>query len=86
MLDISIKNVTPNRSLMFMNFNKIPIWQLYIYVYYFYIFLLSTSIVCILFTSRLSTLRGTQRDLEHELMVVNKVVEILIVNKLVVLS
>ena len=71
---------------MFMNFNKIPIWQLYIYVYYFYIFLLSTSNVCILFTSRLSTLRGAQRDLEHELMVVNKVVEILIVNKLVVLS
>ena len=58
----------------------------YIYVNYFYIFLLSTSNVYILFTSNLSTLRGTRRDLEQELMVVNKAAEILIVNKLAELS
>ena len=59
---------------------------IYIYVYYFYIFLLSISNVCILFTYRLSTLRGTRRELEQELMVVNKAAEILIVIKLAKLS
>ena len=57
-----------------------------VHIYYFYIFLLSTSNVFILFTSRLSTLRGTRRDLEQELMVVNKATKILIANKSAKLS
>ena len=56
------------------------------YVYYFYIFLLSTSNVCMLFTSKLSTLSGTRRDLEQEFMVVNKAAKILLVNILAELS